>query len=318
MKRRKEFQDLLAERKLKNTSQRAVIWQHLIDSSGHPSVEELHDLLMTQGHRIGIATIYRTVKLLLDSGMVRQSKIAGITRYEPVVSQPNHLHFVCNACSRTVEFRSRKIEALIGRVTADEEFEERFSRYTIFGLCRTCARKEQKAAGLSAKTRLEKTAARDALELTLTIERLGHSFYTSASKKTRNDSGRLMFQRLAAEESGHLRRLREAHRALLDEHGWLRREPTHLPVSRKIARDLFPEKAMLRLQVTERTSDVEALSMAMDLERRSHRFFKDFARTLTDSTGRKAFLEFAEEEQEHLNSLVSEYESITNERSGSR
>jgi rubrerythrin len=70
---------------------------------------------------------------------------------------------------------------------------------------------------------------------------------------------------------------------------------------------------LLRLQVTERTSDVEALQMAMELERRSHDFFKDFAGRMTDSTGRKAFLEFAKEEQSHLDSLISEYKSLTND-----
>jgi Fur family ferric uptake transcriptional regulator len=316
MKQRKEFQKLLTEKKLKRTSQRALIWDLLAKSKGHPSVEELHEMLIGRGHRIGLATIYRTVKIMLDSGLVRQSRIAGVTRYEPLVNQPNHLHFVCNVCSKTVEFPSPKIEALIARLTTEHQFEERFSRYTIFGVCKACGKKQEKAAGVNEKTRLEKTAARDALELTLTIERLGYAFYMNASKKTRNDRGRIMFRRLAAEESDHLRRLREAYRALLDEHAWLKREPPRLPVNRRIARDLFPQKTLLRLQVTERTSDVEALKMAMELERRSHEFFKDFAGRMTDSTGKKAFLEFAEDEQAHLDSLITEYESLTNDRRG--
>jgi rubrerythrin len=51
----------------------------------------------------------------------------------------------------------------------------------------------------------------------------------------------------------------------------------------------------------------------MELERRSHEFFKDFAGRITDSTGRKAFLEFAEDEQSHLQSLITEYESLTSD-----
>jgi Fur family ferric uptake transcriptional regulator len=316
MKQRKEFQKLLTEKKLKKTSQRELIWDLLLKSKGHPSVEEIRGQLLDRGHRIGLATVYRTLKIMLDSGLIRQARIGGVTRYEPLVNQPNHLHFVCNACARTVEFPSARIETLIARLTKEHDFEERFSRYTIFGLCRACARKQARTAGLNEKTRQEKTAARDALELTLAIERLGYSFYMNASRKTRNDRGRVMFRRLAAEESSHLRRLREAYRALLDEHAWLKREPVRLPVNRKIARDLFPQKTLLRLQVTERTSDVEALQMAMELERRSHEFFKDFAGRMTDSTGRKAFLEFAKDEQSHLDSLISEYESLTNDRHG--
>ena len=88
-------------------------------------------------------------------------------------------------------------------------------------------------------------------ELTLAIERLGYTFYTNASKKTHNDTGRVMFQRLAAEESDHLRRLQEEYRALLDENEWLKREPARLPVSRKIAQEIFPQKDLLRYQVSE-------------------------------------------------------------------
>ena len=91
MKQRKEFQELLTEKKLKKTSQRALIWGILLESKGHPSVEEIRDLLLAKGHRIGLATIYRTLKILLSSGYIRQSKTAGMTRYEPVVNQPNHL-----------------------------------------------------------------------------------------------------------------------------------------------------------------------------------------------------------------------------------
>jgi Ferric uptake regulator family len=91
MKHRKELQKLLAEKKLKKTSQRALIWAALLESKGHPSVEEIRDILLGQGHRIGLATIYRTIKILLESGFVRQSKLHGFTRYEPVIKQPNHL-----------------------------------------------------------------------------------------------------------------------------------------------------------------------------------------------------------------------------------
>ena len=75
MKQRKEFQKLLSDRKLKKTSQRALIWGVLLETKGHPSVEEIRESLLATGHRIGLATIYRTIKILLASGFVRQSKL---------------------------------------------------------------------------------------------------------------------------------------------------------------------------------------------------------------------------------------------------
>src|SRR2546429_6764472 len=107
MVQRKGLQKLLTEKKLKKTSQRALIWGSLLDSKGHPSVEQMRDKLLKQGHRIGLATIYRTLKILLQSGYIRQLKIEGLTLYEPVIKEPNHLHFICNSCRSTVEFPSR-------------------------------------------------------------------------------------------------------------------------------------------------------------------------------------------------------------------
>src|SRR5262249_22545937 len=159
---------LLDQKKLKKTSQRALVWGTLLESKGHPSVEEIRERLLAGGHRIGLATIYRTLKILLNSGFIRQSKLGGMTHYEPVISQPNHLHFVCNGCQRTTEFPSRKIESLIAKLTAEHGFMERYSRYMIFGFCKACQRKQVKAAGLTERTRIERTAVRDALELTLT------------------------------------------------------------------------------------------------------------------------------------------------------
>jgi Fur family ferric uptake transcriptional regulator len=310
MKQRKQLQQLLTEKKLKKTSQRALIWGALLESKGHPSVEEIRDNLLQQGHRIGLATIYRTIKILLQSGFVRQSKLHGTTRYEPVIKQPNHLHFICNSCGSTVEFPSRKIENLIKRATEQHDFEERYSRYAIFGLCKFCFRQQQKSAGLNAQQRLQTTVVRDALELTLAIERRGYTFYTNASRKTKNGSGRLMFQRLAAEESDHLRRLQAEHQSLIRKHEWLKREPARLPLSRKIVEEIFPQKELLKVEVKDETSDLDALNIAMNLERRSHQFFTDFAKQISDANGRKVFMEFAKDEESHLRALVAEYNSL--------
>lgn len=310
MKHRKEFRELLTEKKLKKTSQRDLIWGVLMEAKGHPSVEEIRDRLLANGHRIGLATIYRTFKILLTSGLIRQTKIQGMTRYEPVINQPNHLHFICNNCHSNVEFPSRKIESLIKSVTAEHGFVEKYSRYIIFGLCKSCLKKEAKDAGITDRKRRQTTMVRDALELTLSIERRGYTFYTNASRKTKNGRGRLMFQRLAAEESEHLRRLQQEYRSLLDNNEWLKREPARLPLSRKIAEEIFPQKALLKVEVSDETTDVEALNIAMDLERRSHQFFKDFARQISDANGRKIFLEFAKDEELHLQALVVEYNNL--------
>jgi rubrerythrin len=119
-----------------------------------------------------------------------------------------------------------------------------------------------------------------------------------------------MFQRLAAEESDHLRRLQNEYRSLIHDSPWLKQEPARLPVSRKIAEDIFPQKALLKVEVKDQTTDIEALNIAMDLEKRSHQFFTDFARQIKDASGKKVFMDVAKDEDSHLQTLLAEYNSL--------
>jgi rubrerythrin len=107
-----------------------------------------------------------------------------------------------------------------------------------------------------------------------------------------------------------LRRLQEEHRSLLEQNDWLKREPARLPLSRKIAEEIFPQKELLKVEVRDETSDLDALNIAMDLERRSHQFFKDFAHQITDMGGKKIFLDFAKDEESHLRALMQEYKTL--------
>jgi rubrerythrin len=119
-----------------------------------------------------------------------------------------------------------------------------------------------------------------------------------------------MFQRLAAEESDHLRRLQAEHQSLLEKNEWLKREPARLPLSRKIVEEIFPQKELLKIEVKDETSEIDALNIAMNLERRSHQFFTDFANQISDENGRKIFINFAKDEESHLQALLTEYNSL--------
>jgi Fur family ferric uptake transcriptional regulator len=310
MKHQDRFRNVLEGKKLRKTAQRDLVWSTLLEADDHPAVDDVRERLLEKGHRIGLSTIYRTLKILLDSGMIRQSRLDGVTRYEPIISQPNHIHFVCNQCGKTEEYSSKKVEKLIRSEIEKHQFQQVYSRYAIFGFCGECAEEEVRETGLDERQRQQKILARDALELTLAVERRGFSFYSSAARKTLDPEGRKMFRGLADEESEHMKRLQAEYRALLAEHGWLRREPTRLAVSRKIADDIFPERALLNVEVQEGTTQLDALRIAIDLERKSHRFFNNFARKLDDPRSRKIFREFAREEQSHLDSLLIEYDRL--------
>ena len=74
--------------------------------------------------------------------------------------------------------------------------------------------------------------------------------------------------------------------------------------------EIFPQKELLKIEVKDQTSDIDALNIAMNLERRSHQFFMDFAKQIPDANGRKIFIEFAKDEESHLQALMTEYNAL--------
>lgn len=90
---------------------------------------------------ISMSTIYRTIDLLLDAGLLREVDLGEAhTHYEPVFQEGEHGHLVCLSCGRVMEFSSEKIEELIQEAAEERDFETRNYRLQVFGYCQDCER----------------------------------------------------------------------------------------------------------------------------------------------------------------------------------
>jgi len=112
-----------------------------------------------------------------------------------------------------------------------------------------------------------------------------------------------VFLKLSEEEVDHLGRLEGRYRELLAIDPELEARPTFL-FFKRAANGMFSEGAEALSRVT---SDREALMLGIRCERGSHRFFKRYGERFEDSEGKQIFLEFAEEERQHLELLIREY-----------
>ncbi|HEX7023938.1 MAG TPA: transcriptional repressor [Gemmatimonadales bacterium] len=132
------FRQRLRERRLPVTRQRLAIAGMVFRAEDHPSVLELEHRLRAAGESIGTATLYRTLEVLVDMGLVREQDFGeGYTRYEPAAPAP-HDHLICERCGRVVEFDGGRLERML-RITADEEkFQYRRHRIDVHGLCHAC------------------------------------------------------------------------------------------------------------------------------------------------------------------------------------
>ncbi len=134
------FHQWLKERGLKATSQRDDIARLFFGAQTHISVEELYKEVKTINPRVGFATVYRTLRLLKESGLaVERHFNDGEARYERAEDEKKHHdHFICERCARIVEFSSSEIEALQEGVAKRLGFVITRHRLELYGICRQC------------------------------------------------------------------------------------------------------------------------------------------------------------------------------------
>ena len=103
---------------LKMTEQRKVIVKVLSDSTDHPDVESVHKRAAKIDKRIGIATVYRTIKLFEDNNLLEKHEFKGYSsRYETV--RENHHHLIDVRSGKVSEFRNTLVDAMQKQVAKE-------------------------------------------------------------------------------------------------------------------------------------------------------------------------------------------------------
>lgn len=124
----------LRRKSLKITQQREAIVDAFLRSTGHVALEDLLISARKKNPRVGLATVYRTVKLLEDAGLAAPRHFGpGQTLYE--VAGQHHDHIICEHCHYIVEFESADIERMQDDIARHHGFELTTHRHELFGLC---------------------------------------------------------------------------------------------------------------------------------------------------------------------------------------
>ncbi len=134
------FRRYLKEQGLPVTQQREVVADVIFNSSEHLSVEDIESALKLRGERIGKATIYRTVEILVRSGLVEEHDFGeGFKRYEHLFGQqPVHEHLICTHCGKVIEFQSPEVIRVQEETARMHGFLPTRHRLEIYGLCADC------------------------------------------------------------------------------------------------------------------------------------------------------------------------------------
>lgn len=121
------------ERGLKMTGQRRVIARVLSEAEDHPDVEELYRRAVSLDARISVATVYRTVRLLEEKGILERRDFGGgRARYE-ATEDGDHYHLIDVDTGKVVEFENAEHTALMHRIAARMGFDLVSHRLELFG-----------------------------------------------------------------------------------------------------------------------------------------------------------------------------------------
>jgi Fur family transcriptional regulator, ferric uptake regulator len=134
------FRRYLREQGLPVTQQREAIAEVMFGTDGHLSVEDLETRLREGGERIGKATIYRTLEMLVRSGLVAEHDFGeGFKRYEHLFGQkPVREHLVCTECGGVQEIHSTELVRVQEEEARRHGFQPSRYRLQIYGLCAGC------------------------------------------------------------------------------------------------------------------------------------------------------------------------------------
>jgi len=129
------WQEYLADNGLNTTQQRELIVDQFLRCHDHVSIDELLAKVRKRNRKIGYATVYRTLKLLVDSGVAMQRQFGdGQSRFE--VAGEHHDHLICVKCGLIMEFEDDDIEKMQDRIAKRlGDFKVVRHRHELYALC---------------------------------------------------------------------------------------------------------------------------------------------------------------------------------------
>jgi Fur family transcriptional regulator, ferric uptake regulator len=132
-----QLSEYLDRHGLKQTRQREYILESFLGAKGHITSEDLHERVRGSHPEIGAATVYRTLKILVDAGLANAGTFReGVTVYEP--DEEHHDHLICLGCNEIIEFHCDMIEKRQLEIARKHGYRMRRHRHHLYGFCRRC------------------------------------------------------------------------------------------------------------------------------------------------------------------------------------
>ncbi|MCD7709960.1 MAG: transcriptional repressor [Porphyromonadaceae bacterium] len=140
---RQKLTQYLESKGLRKTPERYAILDQIYTTSEHFDVDLLYEMMQTSEFRVSRATIYHTINVLVNAGLVRKHQFGNLpAQYEKAYNMVNHHHLICTHCGKIREVKDPKLLEILTQ--------KKFARFTtsyyslyVYGICSSCARIER-------------------------------------------------------------------------------------------------------------------------------------------------------------------------------
>ena len=122
---------------LRSTKQRKAVAEVLATISKFSSAQEVHSILISRGEKVGLATVYRTLQALAETGAIDVLRNDGEALYR-ACSNDHHHHLVCTGCNKTTEISAPEVEIWTEKIAREQGYFISGHTIEVFGLCKNC------------------------------------------------------------------------------------------------------------------------------------------------------------------------------------
>lgn len=154
---RDEFMNYLTLHKHRKTPERFAILDHIYSIKGHFDMDSLYKSMIDVNFRVSRATLYNTIELLLDCGLVVKHQFGGnMSKYERAYGNENHSHLICTTCGEVWEIKNNNLltQAQLKKI---KKFTVNYYSMYIYGTCSKCSHAKKMELNKLANSKNDKT-----------------------------------------------------------------------------------------------------------------------------------------------------------------
>ncbi len=303
------FYSYLRQNGLKKTYQKDLILETFLNTEGHLSVEDIYALVKKRDKKVGVVTVFRTLKSLTACGIAREITLGdGLTRFEHNYHHPYHHHIICTQCHRAIEFVCPELEKIQNEIIQRYHFKPIHHRFQTYGICEDC--REHRPAADIQKHDTERIFARDAVKMALTMENRCIEFYKDAASRNQDLGGREVFERMVREEESHIADLNAKLEEIVAQEKDLAQASIFLHFDPCELEALIPDLTKLEGSADFRLDAKTSTELALSLNRSAADFFKEYAENFSETQGKQILINFANQESAHSETIRQRMEGM--------